>query len=76
MKKQLECRSGIPSICRATDMYYQNTMTITLGFPMESISQYSGFMMMMMLNHRKRMLNESSAMAASELNKCSPIHLQ
>ena len=34
---------------------------------MESISQHSGFIiMMMMLNHSKRMLNESLAIAAFE----------
>ena len=33
---------------------------------MESISQYSRFIMMMMLNHGKRMLDEGSAMAALE----------
>ena len=41
-------------------------MTITLEVSMESISQYSGFMMMMMLNHHKPMQNERLALTASE----------
>ena len=34
---------------------------------MESISQYSGFIMMTMLNHRKGILNEGPAMVALEI---------
>ena len=56
----------MPSIHRVTGVSYPRTITITLEVPMESISQHSGFMMMMMLNHRKRVLNESFAMAVLE----------
>ena len=55
----------MPSIRQAKGVYYPRTMTITLEVPMESISQYSGFMMMK-LNYRKRMLNKCLAMAALE----------
>ena len=52
---------------RATGVSYPRTITITLEVPMESISQYSGFMMTMIMNHRKRTLNEGLAMVALEL---------
>ena len=57
------------SISQATGLYYPRTMTITLEAPMESISQYSSFMIMMMLNHHKLMLNERLALAAMEFEK-------
>ena len=49
-----------------SNLYCPRTMTITLEVSMESISQYSGFMMMMMLNHHKPMQNERLALTASE----------
>ena len=56
----------MPSIHRVTGVSYPRTITITLEVPIESISQYSRFIMMMMPNHGKRMLNEGLAMAAME----------
>ena len=49
----------MPSISPATDVSYPRTVKITLEFPMESTSQCSRFIMMIMLN-------EVLAMAASK----------
>ena len=52
---------------RSRTRCYHDPIANTLEVPMESISQHSGFIiMMMMLNHSKRMLNESLAIAAFE----------
>ena len=55
------------SIRRARGVSYPKTMTIIFGVPKESISQYSRFIMMMMLNHDKHMLNKGLAIPVAAL---------